>query len=118
MISTHSTGQAGEERAAAFLISQGFAVLERGFRYGRYGEIDIIAAKDTTLIFVEVKNRKSDRFGGSRNAVSEKKLTRLRNTARHYLQTHPMAEKKYTLMRFDLIAFDEGELQWIEDILR
>ena len=56
-VSNAEAGKAGEDDAARFLIQKGFTILERNFRNGKYGEIDIIARKDNVIVFAEVKNR-------------------------------------------------------------
>ncbi len=58
----------GENAAAEFLKKKGYVILERNFRKG-YGEIDIIAVKKGTLVFVEVKTRSSDKFGTPLDAI-------------------------------------------------
>ena len=62
-------GRRGEEVAAAFLERQGYTILERNFRL-RQGEIDLIAAKDETVAFVEVKTRRTLDYGLPSEAVT------------------------------------------------
>ena len=52
-------GDKGEEIAASFLQTKKFQIIERNYRFGKIGEIDIIARKENTIIFFEVKNRNS-----------------------------------------------------------
>ncbi|OBK73333.1 YraN family protein [Mycobacterium sp. 1164985.4] len=75
-------GTLGEQLAVDHLRAVGLRVLERNWRC-RYGELDVIAIDDTTrtVVFVEVKTRTSDRFGGVEEAVTPKKLRRLRRLA-------------------------------------
>ena len=71
-MSNKDTGFFGETKAAAFLISKGYSILYRNWRY-KHLELDIIAAKDGLLHIVEVKTRSSVDFG-----FPEKVLTKLR----------------------------------------
>ncbi|HNG90509.1 MAG TPA: YraN family protein, partial [Saprospiraceae bacterium] len=71
------TGRIGETAAVRFLAEKGWRVVERNWRAGR-GEVDIIAwAHDKLLVFVEVKTRSGDGFGGPEEAVDEKKQARM-----------------------------------------
>jgi putative endonuclease len=75
-------GALGEQLAVEHLASLGLEVLDRNWRC-RYGELDVIAADrpTRTVVFVEVKTRTSDRFGGVREAVTPDKVRRLRRLA-------------------------------------
>lgn len=73
-------GRAGEDAAAAFLTARGWRVLARNVRR-REGEVDIVARRDQTLAFVEVKTRSSSRFGSPGEAVTVRKQRRIRMLA-------------------------------------
>src|SRR3954468_24788436 len=75
-------GALGEQLAVEHLSALGLRVLDRNWRC-RYGELDVIAADDAnrTAVFVEVKTRTSDRFGGVQQAVTPDKVRRLRRLA-------------------------------------
>lgn len=81
-------GALGEQLAVEHLESLGLRVLVRNWRC-RYGELDVIAADDTarTVVFVEVKTRTSDQFGGVAEAVTPQKARRLRRLAGLWLAT-------------------------------
>ena len=93
-------GKFGEELAAQYLLSKEYRILLRNYRL-RTGEIDIICTKDDSIVFVEVKTRRSNRFGTPEEAVTKKKMAHIRQTALTYL-----AEQKstYKQIRFDVIA--------------
>jgi putative endonuclease len=93
-------GQAGEEMAAAALKKQGYKVLERNY-VTPLGEIDLIARQGKTVVIVEVKTRKSTRFGSPQEAVSAAKQDKLRRLADYYLK-----EKRLNgaTVRFDVVA--------------
>jgi putative endonuclease len=75
-------GALGERLAVEYLQSLGLRVLTRNWRC-RYGELDVIAADDAArvAVFIEVKTRTSDRFGGIAQAVTPDKVRRLRRLA-------------------------------------
>ena len=79
-----SLGKHGEDLACRELRRRGYAVLARRYRT-RWGEIDIVARDGDTLVFVEVKTRRSTGFGGPVAAVNYGKQRRLINMARSYL---------------------------------
>ena len=81
-------GAKGENLAAEYLVSLGFALLERNY-HARGGEIDLILLKDDKLFFVEVKTRKSNLFGPGESSVTVKKLRSLTTAIYAYLESHP-----------------------------
>jgi putative endonuclease len=95
-------GKLGEDYACTYLQSHGYHILLRNYRV-RYGEIDIIAQKHETLIFVEVKTRSTVLFGFPEEAVTQKKLHELIRTAQWYLIEHPDAPKK---QQIDVLAIE------------
>ncbi|MBM3283088.1 YraN family protein [Candidatus Gottesmanbacteria bacterium] len=86
--SNQSLGFLGETAAASYLISQGYKILERNFKK-RYGEIDIVALDGKTLVFVEVKTRKSNKYGTAEEAITPWKLRVLIKSAQYYKLIHP-----------------------------
>ena len=97
------TGQHGEASAAAFLLEQGYTLLQQNYRAGR-AEIDIIAQKDGLLVFVEVKTRASDRFGFPETAVGARKEALLLAAAERYIHDTGWQQD----IRFDIIAITLG----------
>ncbi|HMX40340.1 MAG TPA: YraN family protein [Saprospiraceae bacterium] len=94
------TGRIGETAAVRFLAEKGWRVVERNWRAGR-GEVDIIAwAHDKLLVFVEVKTRSGDGFGGPEEAVDEKKQARMARTAGLYMEQIGYEWE----IRFDIVA--------------
>lgn len=82
------TGKCGEDFAAQYLKLHGYKILEQNYR-NKIGEIDIIAKRKKTLVFVEVKTRKSSEFGTPAEAVTYYKKQKIVNTARYYLAKNP-----------------------------
>ncbi len=111
-------GQAGEERAYSFLEDHGFTIIEKNYSFSTAGEIDLIARKDNLLIFVEVKTRSTEKFGGARYSINPRKRRTIRRVANQFLQTHPDFYTKEITCRFDMIAIENNVLEWIEDIIR
>lgn len=104
-------GAAAEARAAAFLASHGLRILERNFRT-RVGEIDLVAEHDGTLVFVEVRMRASERFGGAAESITAPKRRRIVAAAQLYMTRVPADPP----CRFDAVLVDgEGTIRWIPD---
>jgi putative endonuclease len=98
MMDNRQKGSWGEERAARYLRLRAYRILERNYRC-RLGEIDLIARRGGFLVFVEVKLRKSDRFGEAREFVGRAKQERILATAQLWLQEHETSLQP----RFDVI---------------
>lgn len=97
-------GASGERIAGEYLRLSGYRVLETNYRAGHL-EIDLIAERHGCLVFVEVKTRRSDSFGGALDSVLASKLQRLRRAARIYL-SGSARRIGYAEYRFDLVAID------------
>jgi putative endonuclease len=95
-------GISGENLACAELQRRGYAILERRYRT-RLGEIDIIARDGATLVFVEVKARLTDEFGGAAAAVTAWKQRRVAHMAMDYLARRTLVDCP---CRFDVVAID------------
>lgn len=93
-------GSIGEQLAAEYLEKNGFVILDRNYRSGRFGEIDIVAIENEYLCFIEVKTRTSTFFGTPAEAVDYKKREKLRALAWIYLRHKKMGERN---MRFDIV---------------
>jgi putative endonuclease len=86
--SRSALGRYGEELAARRLTAAGMTVLERNWRSGRSGEIDIVARDGDVLVVCEVKTRRGGRFEHPMAAVTPVKAQRLRDLAERWIQTH------------------------------
>ena len=113
-----SFGAEGESAASTFLETHGFSIISKNFYAGRSGEIDIIAAKDKLVVFVEVKARNSEAFGGGIYSITESKKKKLKASARYYLLKNPQYNSPEYSIRFDLIIFKDGKIEWVDDIIR
>lgn len=101
LINSQAFGNAAESKAARYLRSFGLRLLCKNYR-SRYGEIDLIMADSNTLVFVEVRYRRSENFGGALSSVTAVKQKKIRLTAAHYLQAHPQLQSSNC--RFDVIG--------------
>jgi len=106
--STRSIGRQGETLAAEYLQQQGYEILQRNYRWA-HGEIDIIASKHDTLIFVEVKAAQQAEFGSPASWVDERKQKQIGKAAQHYLFEH---EIQNVDCRFDVIALTAVRGEW------
>jgi putative endonuclease len=99
-------GALGEQLAVEHLLSLGLRVLARNWRC-RYGELDVIAADDTArvVVFVEVKTRTSDEFGGVVQAVTPNKVRRLRRLAGLWLAAQ---NGSWSQVRIDVVGVRIG----------
>lgn len=109
---TKARGDAAEDRALAYLAGRGLRLAARNYRTpGRGGgEIDLILwDRDGTLVFVEVRQRRSRAFGGAAASIDAAKQRRIVFAARHYLlrlaPTPPC--------RFDVVSMESGAIQWM-----
>jgi putative endonuclease len=92
-------GEEGERVAARFLEARGYRILERNYRTRR-GEIDLIAEDGRILVFVEVKVRRDDRFGGPAAAITRGKQARIARLAQQYLAWRRVGGRP---CRFDVV---------------
>lgn len=105
-----SVGTLTEQRAAEYLTAKGLRILEMNYRC-RIGEIDIIAdAPDGTLVFAEVKYRRSELYGLPEEAVGSRKANNIRKVALWYLTERGLTQD--SAMRFDVVAMDSREIRW------
>ena len=110
-----AAGALAETMAAEFLVARGLAIVTRNFRTRR-GEIDLIARDGATLVFVEVRLRRSQAFGGAGASITGAKSARLTAAARVYL-ARLGAEPP---CRFDAVlldGLDPSRIVWERDIL-
>jgi len=93
-------GRYGEDRAAEYLVGQGYQILDRNWR-NTEGELDIVGIKAATLVFIEVKTRTSNFSGSPLEAITKAKLTKLRRLAASWCAQRQVANSQ---VRFDAIA--------------
>jgi putative endonuclease len=112
---TKSVGDAGEALALAHLERQGLTLVQRNYRVAagpkaHGGEVDLILReRDGTLVFVEVRARRSAAFGGAAASVTASKQRRLVFAAQHFL-------RRYSALppcRFDVVAIEGETVEWL-----
>lgn len=104
-------GKKGETKAVLFLKKHGYKILETNFK-NKIGEIDIIAEKDGVIVFIEVKNRSTYRFGRPIEAVDFRKQNKIKKVAEIYLM---VKNKYYNDVRFDVVEVSNDNLEHIEN---
>jgi putative endonuclease len=98
-----SLGNWGESYAAKYLQNNGYKILARNV-HTPHGEIDIISQHIKTIVFVEVKTRRSKSFGYPEDSINQKKLTHMITSAEYYLQENPELGDDW---RIDVIAIQQ-----------
>lgn len=103
-------GESAELAAAAFLEARGLRPLARNY-HCRYGEIDLIMREGNTVVFVEVRLRRSQAFGGAAASITAAKRDKLLAAARHYLA----GRSPLPACRFDavLIEGEPPQITWL-----
>lgn len=104
MAAKDDLGRRGEELAAQFLVAAGYTIVDRNWRCAR-GEIDLVAREGNDTVFVEVKTRTSTAFGHPFEAITARKLARLRRLAMAWCDAHPY---RRGVLRIDAIAVIAG----------
>lgn len=95
----NDTGLLGEKMAIEYLLKKGFSILHQNWRHSHW-EVDVIASLNNTLHFIEVKTRRTQKFGYPEDDVSKKKVENLINASEEYLFINP----QWKLIQFDVLA--------------
>jgi len=115
-LSSRQAGAQWEKTAESFLCERGLKVLERNFS-SRFGEIDLIMEHDETVVFVEVRYRKSGQHGSGAESVTTHKQSRLSRTAAWYLAKNPHRAEQFC--RFDVVSINSEKkdqaITWIRN---
>lgn len=117
MAEHNELGLYGEDLAVAHLLAKGYAIRHCNWRCGRW-EVDIVAEKARTLVFVEVKTRRNTLYGNPEEALTPEKMRHIVSVADAYV-------RRYALdlpVRFDLVTVVAGEggprVEHFEDAFR
>ncbi len=107
-------GEQAEVLAADFLRAQGLRIAARNYR-SRYGEIDLIALEGATVVFVEVRSRTSETYGGAAASITAAKREKLIKTARHYLAgITPLPPCRFDAV---LVRGEPPRIEWIRNAI-
>ena len=103
-------------QAEQFLVAKGYRILDRNVRT-RLGELDLVADDHGVVVFVEVKGRTTDAFGGALLAVDHRKRVKLTKLAAQYLAQRHWSDK---VCRFDVVlvqgrASDQGRIEHLQN---
>ena len=102
------TGKLGEDIAEKFLREKGYQIITRNFKT-KYSEMDLIAKKDNSLIFVEVKTRVGNDFGSPEEAINKRKRRRLKRAAQAFTAFHHW-EGPFRIDAVCIVLDKEGEI--------
>ena len=112
----HSTGALGEKMAIGWLVNKGFEILHQNWRHGHW-EVDIIASKDNVLHFIEIKTRRSRKFGFPEEDVTKKKVINLMNASEEFVLQNPgWKQIQFDILSITLLKNEAAEYFFIEDV--
>ena len=118
MKSRKEKGNIGEDQASLYLKKRGFSIIDKNFT-SYFGEIDIIAMKNNTLVFFEVRTKHSGKKGNPAESITIYKKRKIFKTAQFYIKIHP--ELSMNKIRFDFIGIkysdNNSQFNHIENII-
>ncbi len=110
------TGKIGEAMAAEYLVKSGYNIMHQNWSY-RHWEVDIIASKETVLHFIEVKTRRSVKFGLPEDRVNKKKIKNMMCVAEEYLHLYPRWKRiQFDILSITMLKNEPVEYFFIEDV--
>lgn len=108
----HSLGRLGETEAARYLQENSFKLLHTNFR-SKVGELDIVAKKNDTVVFVEVKSRIGDIRGKPYEAVTPRKISHIKRAAHAYLLQNDINNAP---LRIDVVSIEYNQDLTIKEL--
>lgn len=112
--STIDRGNVAESIAVRELVRLGYRIVEQNFRC-HAGELDVVARDGQTLVFVEIRSRRSDRFGSALEAVSRAKQQQVSRVAAVYLE---LRRPTFDTCRFDVVGVTGDKIEVVQDAWR
>ncbi|VUD60064.1 hypothetical protein TDB9533_02837 [Thalassocella blandensis] len=109
---TVTVGARAESLARKHLEQHGLRYIERNFRC-RQGEIDLIMQDGQTLVFVEVRFRKSSHYGSAVESITPAKQKKVVTATQLYLQKKKLGENQ--AIRFDVVGVEQNKIEWIKN---
>src|SRR5690606_3982189 len=105
----NTTRVLGENLAREYLINKGFTILHQNWRHSHW-EVDFIASLNNTLHLIEIKTRRSKKFGYPEEDVTKKKLANLINASEEFIFLHP----EWKFIKFDILSISISKNEPIE----
>lgn len=100
-----------EDVALRFLLKQGLTLVMRNYRC-KVGELDLLMQENGTLVIIEVRYRKNNRYGSALESVTKAKQARIIAATKHYIVTHEIDQP----MRFDVVAITgNAQPDWVKN---
>ncbi len=116
MAEHHQTGISGEAMAVHYFMENGYRILHQNWRYEHW-EVDIIAEKQNILHFIEVKTRRTKKYGFPEDNVDKKKIRNLINAASEYLyQDQQWQRIQFDILSITMMKNEPVEYFLIEDV--
>lgn len=114
---SHNKGKVTEDFAKQYLIKQGLIFIDKNV-HCRQGEIDLVMKDGCTFVFIEVKYRKNNHFGGAISAISPSKQQKIKHCVAFFLHKANLNEYN-TPCRFDVIALEgdinQPQITWLKN---
>lgn len=114
-MSNIATGKNGEKLAQEYLLKKGYRIVDTNKRFSRFCEIDIIALDKDTLVFCEVKTRKSNICGNPFEAITKNKYQNIKKGVFLYIQENP-SYKKFRIDAISIILTPQIEIKHLKNI--
>lgn len=105
-----SIGDTYEAQACSTLIREGLSLLDRNY-HTRHGELDLVMLDRDTVVFVEVRFRRSQRGGSAAESITVSKRKKLILAARYWLAANPRHARR--ACRFDVVSYDGPAMSWL-----
>jgi putative endonuclease len=116
MANHNTTGYLGEKIAGEYFSQRGFNILHKNWRHSHW-EVDVIASLGDTLHFIEVKTRRSKKFGFPEDDVTKKKMENLINASEEYQFLYPEWKKiQFDILSISILKNQSPEFFFIEDV--
>lgn len=110
------TGAVGEDLARRYLEDNGYEILDTNVKFSRFCELDIVAKIKKTIVFVEVKTRKTNTFGTPEEAITKTKYQNIKNGIYFYLQDKNIKYDKYRIDVVSITLKPELKIEHLENI--
>lgn len=105
-------GDNAEQKALQYLQQQGLAIVCSNFRC-KVGELDLVMRDGAALVIIEVRYRKSEKFGGALGSITRQKQARIIAATQHYVIINRLS---HLAIRFDVVALSgDGSINWIKN---